>query len=405
MALNMTNFDAALKELYAGDALKNLTYQKHPFLSMVPKSERFFGDQMVIPVTYGNPQGRSATIGTAITNKGNSSLTKFVVTRVKDYSVASIDNETILASSSNEGAFIDALKYEVDNAANELSNSIAKGLFGNLGGALGQVGSVGGTVLTLKSIDDIVNFEVGMEIVSAETDGTSGSVQTGSATITRVDRSAGQLTTDSNWTTQMSALDADDYLFQQGDFGLKISGLAGWIPNTTPTATTFFGVNRALDPVRLGGLRVPSSGTNGVTGLPIEEKIQTALSRLAREGGQPDTVLMNHADFLDLEISLGSKAVYDSVPSGGEVGWKSIKVHGPAGPCKVVADRFCPRNRIYCLQMNTWKLASIGPAVRMLDRDGKVLRESTSDAYEVRLGSYLNLTCNAPGWNAVIDNS
>ena len=75
MALDMTTADAILKELYPDDVLKNLTYQNHPFFAMVPKMENFVGDAMVVPVTIGNPQGRSATFATALANKGNSTVT------------------------------------------------------------------------------------------------------------------------------------------------------------------------------------------------------------------------------------------------------------------------------------------------------------------------------------------
>jgi hypothetical protein len=53
------------------------------------------------------------------------------------------------------------------------------------------------------------------------------------------------------------------------------------------------------------------------------------------------------------------------------------------------------------LQLDVWKLYSLGKAPRILDADGlKMLRESSADAVEVRAGYYAQLGCRAPGWNA-----
>ena len=55
------------------------------------------------------------------------------------------------------------------------------------------------------------------------------------------------------------------------------------------------------------------------------------------------------------------------------------------------------------LTMNVWKLYSLGKAPKILDTDGlKMLRESTSDAVEVRVGYYAQLGCRAPGFNVNI---
>ena len=55
------------------------------------------------------------------------------------------------------------------------------------------------------------------------------------------------------------------------------------------------------------------------------------------------------------------------------------------------------------LQMDTWKLYSLGKAPKILDHDSlKMLRESSSDAVEVRVGYYAQLGCKCPGYNVNI---
>ena len=98
MALNMTTFAAALKQHYTNERIENMVYKDNPFLAMVSKYEQFGGENLKLPIKYGIPQGRSATFSDAQANKTNSQLKAFLLTRVADYSLASIANETIEAS-------------------------------------------------------------------------------------------------------------------------------------------------------------------------------------------------------------------------------------------------------------------------------------------------------------------
>ena len=85
----------------------------------------------MIPLIYGNPQGRSASFSKAKTRGAatNSKLEDFVLTRIKDYSIATIDNETLEASKGNANAFIEAATTEIDGAISELTNTLAHDMY------------------------------------------------------------------------------------------------------------------------------------------------------------------------------------------------------------------------------------------------------------------------------------
>ena len=106
MALDLVSFDSALKEHYTPERVQRLTYKENPLYAMLPKYENFGGKNLPIPLIYGNPQGRSATFTNA-QNRGaatSSKLEDFVLTRIKDYSIATIDNETLEASKGDANA-------------------------------------------------------------------------------------------------------------------------------------------------------------------------------------------------------------------------------------------------------------------------------------------------------------
>jgi len=112
---------------------------------------------------------------------------------------------------------------------------------------------------------------------------------------------------------------------------------------------------------------------------------------------------MSYTKFSELEKALGAKVQYVDKHVGPEIGFRGIKIHGPRGPITVIPDQNCPQDRAFMLSMQYWKLYSLGKAPKILDSDGlKMLRESSADAVEVRVGFYAQLGCRAPGFNATI---
>lgn len=402
-ALDTTTFDAALKQHYTPDRVFNMVYAQNPFLAMVPKMERFGGRNLPIPIVYGVTSGRSASFATAYANKNPGSYEDFVLTRAKDYSLADVENEVAEASRGDANAFMDAVTSEVDLAIRSITRSLAPSLYGSGSGSLGAIASGEGTVtITLSDTESVVNFEKGMVVVASSTDGGGGAPdRVGGAakvTITGVDRDAGTLTAAAAWDTLITDIAASDFLFVEGDYDAKVSGLAAWIPSTV-TATSFFGVDRTQDSTRLGGVRI----TQGAT--PIDEALLSLSRRIGREGGAPDVCFMNHNRFSEVENALGSKVEFGQfdLPLG-KIGFKTLRIAGPTGPISVVADHNCPDDKAYMLTMNTWKLYSLGPAPHILQLDGqRILRNAALDSYEIRVGYYGNLACKAPGYSGVLE--
>ncbi len=398
MSLDMTSFASALKQHYTQDRVENMVYKDNPWLAMVPKMEDFGGKNLPIPIIYGNPQRRSATFATAQANATSSLIKDFTLTRASDYSFASISNEVLEASKGNANAFMEAATTEIDGAIQSATRSLAVALYGSGSGSIGQCNaSVTSTSLQLKNPEDVTNFEVGMELVFSTADG-GGSVKAGSVTINNINRDSGLLTVDAlSGIATGSGVAANDYIFQEGDYDLKLKGLAAWLPAAAPTSSPFFGVDRSVDVTRLGGIRFDGSA------LPIEEALISAAARAAREGAKPDTCFMNYSQFANLEKALGSKVQYVDLKVTADIGFRGMQINGPRGLIKIVPDQNCPSAVAYMLQMDVWKLYSLGKAPKILDADGlKMLRISNADGVEVRVGYYAQLGSRAPGYNVRI---
>lgn len=400
----MVSFDAALKEHYTDDRVENMVYMDNPLLALISKMEDFGGRNLPVPIIFGNPQNRSATFAKAIAGTTTSKIDAFTLTRVKDYSVAQIDNETLEASKGNSNAFMEAATTEIDGCINSLTRSLAVKMYRSGYGDIGRLAatsSVVSTTLTLSEPNDVTNFEVGQKLCFSDTQGSSVLRDAGDVvTVVAVDRSAGILTV-SPALSNIAALAVNDFIFVDGDrqnvaspAPIAVSGLEAWVPAASPSATPFFAVDRSVDTSRLGGQRLDG------TSMPIEEALITGASLVAREGGKLTHFFLDYAQFAELEKALGTKVQYIDLKVNAEVGFRGIVVNGPRGPVKVIPDQNCQANRAWGLQLDTWKLYSLGKAVRVIDTDGlQMLRQATADGVEVRYGFYGNVGCRAPGFN------
>lgn len=402
MGLNLTNFAPVLKTIYTKQKVQNLVYKNNPAFAMLAKSEDFYGDSKKVPLIYGNPQGRSATFATAQGNKGNTASAAFYLTRNHDYQVLSIDNETLLASENDAGAFMSARTTEIDGGFQNITNAMCVDLFGNGSGSRGQLVStqnVALTVVTLSSKYDIVKYEVGMQLALSATDGT-GSVRAGTMFVISVDRKAGTFVVSSTAggaataiSTCIAAAAASDYIFAAGDYNAKLKGFKAWLPYGGASSTSFFGVDRTVDSQRLGGV------WDDLSGLPIEEALIEGASQMYLNSATIDKAFISVSKMADLVKALGTKVQYIDA-SIGEVGFRGVRVQANDNVFDVYSDRNCPATSMFLLQWNTWQLASLRSAPMILNMDSlESLREATSDGIEIRLGYYAQLGCNAPGYN------
>ena len=389
---DLTRASAIVKERYPDDEIRRMSFKNRPFFAMVAKDESFTGELMKVPQQYGNPQNRSTKFSQAKAGTSSSSYEAFKIERVKNYSFASIDNETILATESDDGAFLKALESEMDGAFDAIANDLGQTIWGPGTHQIGQISSVAANVITLVDENDSVNYEVGMNLdFSNVLTGTT--VRSGSAAVSAVDRENGTVT----YTGTVAGIAASDYIFPAGDKNSALSGVGAWCPygsgRATALAASFWGVTRTVDPTRLGGWYQDYSS------LPIEEALSKFVAILGREGANPDVIFLNPMDWDELKRSLGSKIQYVNKMIA-QVGFQGIQIIGYNGVLEVYADRWVPYGYASVMQLDTWKLCSLGPVIRTFNTDGLLmLRSQTSDGVDIQINSYAQLKCRAVGWN------
>jgi hypothetical protein len=394
-SLDTTSFSAALKQLYPS-GLEELLYDKCRLVAWMPKDRNFEGEQRNITPFYAGTNG-STLFANAKDSKTNVQLAKFAVTRVKDYALASVDAEVMLASKSNKGAIAKALDTQIRGAMYEFRRSIAFQMYSDGTGTRATGDSswtVSGSTVTLSQSNDIVHFERGMKVEFTA----SAVLRSGYVTIDTINRQAGSFTTvESDISAEVSGVANSDDIIRRGDNANCIAGLRAWVPTSDPSAATFFGVDRTTDLLRLGGIRI--TGTTNI----MEEMVFDACAEASVNGAEPDTLFMNPKRFSQLLKSMHAKTWVDIKTDIPGIGYKALEFATGSGTIAIIPDKDCPYAYGFLLERDTWTFASLGECPHFATDDGsKYQRESASDGIEFRIRGFHNLLCEAPGRNAVI---
>lgn len=391
-AATPTTHEAILKQLYPFDQVVRAMYENNTAWALMPKKYDAYGENWKLPVRVAHTAGRSNSFVNAKANKAGSVLVAFQINPVKNYSLYSVDGLLQRQTENNKGAFVEAFSFELESALDAMNRNLGYSVYGNGGGAVGQI-SAGSTVssatITMLNINDIVKIEKGMILGTSTADGTSGSYKTGTVTVLSVDRDAGTITATGNWNAGIPTVAASDYIFPDGDFGLGCKGFSAHIPSTAPTSgDSFNGIDRSVDPTRLAGSRVDGRG------LSPEEQLQKMAQVGMRNGGKVTHCFMNDVDFLNLDLSLGSRRVYADATTDVGIGFTGIKVATGMGPIECYADYNCPQGVAYGLALKEWAAAGPGQFPFILATDGtKLLREDGADAFEGRIVAYYQIQC------------
>lgn len=425
---------ATLKELYSDDAwvMKDLVFNRNPALAIMDKDESEMGlggKYFPIPVLADTGAGRSANFGNAQSYQTPPVTVEFNVTRVQNYSLATLTGDFLRASAQNIGAFMPGAELNVKAAFQSIGNDLAHDIFGDGSGTRGTYGigsgSISSGVITLDSLGQVYQFAVNMALVSFSVSGQTPTQSTSAAIgyVIAVDTSAGTVTvsatqggaagTPTNWSTSFP------YLAQVGDVNfisnglnsanmLKVAGFAAWIPSSAPGGSdNFFGVNRSTSPTKLAGLRFAGSGES------IQDALIDAANQLAANGseaGDPDFIFINPVSYQTLVKQLTSQGVYQMIKAKineeVSISFKALVLPTANGEIAILQDRNCQSQTAWVITHKTWKLRTLGKCPQFLTYPGFYdqlgIPVPGSDAIQLQIGYYGNMTCNAPGANAVV---
>lgn len=408
------NFDITaatpiLKNRYTKEKIQTLAF-KSALFALMPKDTDQGGTSYIGAIRSAIGSTASHTDSVAFGSSVSASVYKqWTCPWAYGYGAANVTGAAIDQSKGDANALVDAMVGEFDGAFIDLGQQLGADLFGNGGGAFGQISAgsnVGTATITLADPSKMFNFWEGQILQLSADDGTGGGgVRAGTVTLAKVDIIAGTLTATGNWTAGIAAAAASDSIFQNGNYNGAFKGLAGWLPyGLTPrvaAADSFNGVNRSTDPIRLAGVYFSGGGAQ-----KTETMMKTA-GLVQRMNSRPDYLALNPMDYVDVELDMGARIQYVTVEAfeNAQVSFDGIRLATAYGMITLLMDIFCPLGRAYMLELDTWLIPSVGEVPRIAGPgvDGlEWLRASGSDAYQARFKYIATSYCSAPGKNAVI---
>lgn len=399
MSATVTTVAAILKTQYTKDKVYWLAYTNNPEIATVDRHEDFGGDYYMIPLQNEVPQGGSAGgFAQAQTNEFPSTFKRFQLTRKNDYAVAKIDGEAWMAAQSNTYALVEVFTREVDGAIHTNKRSLAISFFRDGTGARGQVvTNVATNTVTLAQVADITNFGLGMTVQLVNVPG--GTLRTGTAIITAIDRLNGIMVANAVWSTAITGAANGDWILRAGDNNNVFVGMAGWVPSVNITNTLFDGLDRSVDPVRLGGQ------FNNVSGQSFRASIIEAMGRVEVEGADADTVWMHTRDKSILVQEMEGKSIYAKVveapvpESDQTIGFDVLEAEFEGKKVRIMASINVPRGHQYVGEWDTMAMYTLGMAPQIIDYDDlEALRVYNADSFEIRIVSRGDYGCKAPGY-------
>jgi hypothetical protein len=174
-----------------------------------------------------------------------------------------------------------------------------------------------------------------------------------------------------------------------------MAGISGWVPQSAPGATAWYGVDRTTDD-RLSGLRFDG------TGQPLEDAIIEASGLCQQYDAKTDLAIVDPLKWAEVSKSLGSdrgNRVVTKYSSDGYVGYSAIMVATQMGMIPLISDPGCQKDTCYMLDTSTWVLATVGEVVQIIDDDGLLIRRGSADDWQFEILFSGNLCCRAPGRN------
>lgn len=389
---------AVLEELYdPTSAIEDLA-RSNPLMGMIKIREDAGGSSRRVVVKHTRPQGRSATFANAQTNRRGTKRDAFVVTWASNHQLGGVDGDLISDAKGNREMLVDHISAEIDGCIDNIHDDLGFNVFRNAGGSRGISSAdptdTDGTV-TLTNAEDIAHFEVGMVIVAGNDDGSSGSttVRSGSAEIDTINREAGSFT----FVGTITGITTNDHIFVEGDLNTKWDGLDAWCPAAAPGATAFYGVNRSVDPERLGGIRYDAATPSDTT----REALVNMAVRYRRwnKGVQANLAVLSPIVYGALDAAMESdKRVIELESPHGEIGYTAIELNTPAGKIPVIEDPSCQSDTAWMLNTDCFTADFVeGEMITVSDEDGlRIQRQPSADGYEFRLKTRGNFHTDRP---------
>jgi len=408
---NMTLSDASnLFKIKYEKLSENVYNSANVLLGRVKKSYNFTGKQLYIAI----PQSFSGGVGSGVLPAANTAkYSEAQIFAKKMYAVVEVDRETIKASLSSEGAFVQATKEVVKKGVESFMRNLSRSLFNDGSGSLGEIDGAQ-TAATIIPIVDMkeANFEdrdlVDVVVQTKTAEGHSSSVGQKGIEILSVDPEAGEVELSAAITTA-EAVNADTNL-PFGTIGdtrtvLVMQNSADNDPHGLKSLDKTSGKLFGIDVGRRWKAQQKDAQGAAISTDMLNEMMLKVKKACGKSPNLIVTSFKQYEKILNLledqkRYTVATRAGLKS-KSGADISFSGVEFMSVDGPVGIFPERFVEDDRIYLLNDSNIHIYH-RPDFGWHDDDGTVfLRVAGQDKYEARYGGYLECYIN-PCFHGVI---
>lgn len=375
---SLTNSSALFKTKF-GKLSENAYNSANVMLGTIKKEYQFVGEDMKVAV----PTFFSGGVGSGSLPTANpASASKATIAAKSVYAVTEVQREAIKASSSDEGAFVEALKWNVQKTVEAYNRNASRILFSDATGALGTTTAAVATGTAAIPIV-VISAASWVEGHWEENDYVNVDSLTSVWAVTTVVPSTKTITlTRISGADDLTAIATAKIIYMQNSKNMDPSGLKNVCD---ATGGSLYGVTVGR---RFQATQIAAAG-QGVSEDALNELI---ISVQYKCGKTPKKIVTSYTQYRKILNFLEDHKIYSVDPRAselkGKISFSGIEYMSDAGPIGIFADRMCDDDRMYAVNTD-FITAHHRPDFGWFDDDGTVfLRLSTSDAYGARYGGY-----------------
>ena len=272
------------------------------------------------------------------------------------------------------------LEQEIEDCEVDAKLDLSRQVLGDGTGVLATVSSSAyDSKVTTVTVDTTMYLAEGMLIDIKKSDGSQRHDDCDGAEITAVTSA----TTFTIATGADRSVSNTDIVLVAGNHNLELTGLDAVIGEDT----TLYGIDRSL-----AANKWLNSNLENVNGELSETKIQSAIDDVETKSGSVINFLL---------CSKGVKRAYQNLQTSMKQhvntlelkgGWKTLSYNG----IPLEADKYVKPGRLYCLDLNDWKMYQMSDWEWMQDDGAMLTRVADKPAYEATLLKYCDIGCQRP---------
>jgi hypothetical protein len=389
---NLTTLSDILKEYYLGPVAEQLNNEVLLLSRLEPKSEDLVGKRAYVPLHVSRSGGIGARAeDAALPDAGNQDYDKAVYDLKYLYGRVRVTGPSMAKTKNEAGAFLQALKSELDGIRNDLKKDLARQVYGKGDGIIAECGTTSSSTTVQLNTDggkEAIRkgqLYVGMVIdigTNADVNGKAAGVSITAVDYdnARITISGSAISTTSSDAVRRAGVGVDNGTSGTGSWSAEVDGLKRlvsvgqeYVGEINPATNTWWDNKRI--------------NVNGALAAGLED-LQKGMNLIRLEGGTPTVMVTSLGVQREVYMQLEDSVRYTNPDTlTYAAGFKVLEYGG----MPIIADIDAPYGRIYMLDENSVKVFS-DQDWHFLDADGQTLRQvSGYDAFEAVMTRYMNL--------------